>query len=141
MHEWALAESVVTTAIQVAEKEDLKQITKIIIRLGELQQINDEIFRFAVKEIAEANKDWFEDVAIEIETERTELACQRCGHSWKFSDMKSKLNDDESEAIHFIPEVAFVHTRCPNCGSPDFKIKKGRGVTLARITGKKEEAG
>jgi len=140
MHEWALAESVVATAIQVAEKEQIKKITKIIIRLGELQQINDEIFRFAVKEVVGINKGLFDDVEIEIETERTELTCQRCAHTWKFSDMKSGLNEDESEAIHFIPEVAFVHTRCPNCNSPDFKINKGRGVTLARITGKKEES-
>ena len=51
--------------------------------------------------------------------------------------MKKKLNEDESEAIHFIPEVAFVHTRCPKCGSPDFEIQKGRGVSITQIKGEK----
>jgi len=139
MHEWALAESVVTAAIQAAEKEHIKHITKIIVRLGELQQINDEIFRFAIEGITDTYKEWFDEVDIEIEIEQTTLECHRCSHSWKFADMKPNLDDDESEAIHFIPEVAFVHTRCPHCGSPDFKILKGRGVTLARITGTKGE--
>jgi hydrogenase nickel incorporation protein HypA/HybF len=139
MHEWALAESVVTAAIQVAEKEGLESITKIIVRLGELQQINEEIFHFAIKGITENYKDWFQDIEIEIETERTKLECNRCQHSWKFSQMKKALDEDESEAIHFIPEVAFVHTRCPHCKSPDFKIIEGRGVTLSQIKGKKGE--
>jgi hydrogenase nickel incorporation protein HypA/HybF len=51
--------------------------------------------------------------------------------------MKKKLNEDESEAIHFLPEVAFVHTRCPKCKSPDFEITKGRGVTITSIKGEK----
>jgi len=46
-------------------------------------------------------------------------------------------NEDESEAIHFIPEVAFVHARCPKCGSPDFEIMTGRGVSITLIKGEK----
>jgi hydrogenase nickel incorporation protein HypA/HybF len=51
--------------------------------------------------------------------------------------MKRKIKDDEAEAIHFIPEVAFVHARCPKCGSPDFEILKGRGVSIASIKGER----
>ena len=53
---------------------------------------------------------------------------------WK---KKKKLNEDESEAIHFIPEVFLVHTRCPKCGSPDFEITTGRGVSIASIKGER----
>ncbi|MCK4571832.1 hydrogenase maturation nickel metallochaperone HypA, partial [candidate division WOR-3 bacterium] len=51
MHEWALAEAVISTAIKVAEEEKFKEITEIKIKLGELQQIEIEIFEFALKEI------------------------------------------------------------------------------------------
>ena len=51
--------------------------------------------------------------------------------------MIKKLSEDESEAIRFIPEVTFVHTRCPKCGSPDFEITTGRGVSIAQIKGEK----
>ncbi|MDG6218346.1 MAG: hydrogenase nickel incorporation protein HypA [Candidatus Thermoplasmatota archaeon] len=137
MHEWALAESVIKSSIDAAEKENLKKITEINILLGALQQITDEIFRFNLDEIVKTYKDKFKDVKINIETEETQLQCKQCDHTWKFKDMKDAINDDEAEAIHFIPEMAFVHTRCPKCKSPDFRIAKGRGVTITSIKGVK----
>jgi hydrogenase nickel incorporation protein HypA/HybF len=137
MHEWALAESILVAALEAAEKEQLKTITKIRISIGELQQIEQEIFEFALGEIIKLYEDKLGETEIDIETEKSILKCQNCGHSWKFSDMKKKLSEDEGEAIHFIPEVAFVHARCPKCGSPDFEIKTGRGVTITAIKGDK----
>ena len=137
MHEWALAESVIKSSINAAEKEKIKKITEINVLLGELQQIENDIFRFALDELVNSYSDKFQDVTISVETEETELQCKQCDHIWKFDDMKKKLNEDEAEAIHFIPEVAFVHTRCPNCHSPDFQIVKGRGVTVSSIKGVK----
>ena len=136
MHEWALAESILTAAVEAAEKEKLKKITEIKIAIGELQQIEQDIFQFALDEIIKT-QDKLKDVKIKIDTEPSTLQCKNCEHGWKFSDMKKKLNDDESEAIHFIPEVAFVHTRCPKCGSPDFEITTGRGVSITQIKGEK----
>ena len=138
MHEWALAESVIKTSIAAAQKEQLKKITEINVRLGALQQITDDIFRFALDEIVRSHKYKFKDVTINIETEETILKCKQCEHSWQFKDMKEGLSEDEAEAIHFIPEVAFVHTRCPKCHSPDFTIVKGRGVSISSIKGIKE---
>ena len=51
MHEWALAESILTAAVEEAEKQKLKRITEIKIALGELQQIEQDIFEFALNEI------------------------------------------------------------------------------------------
>ena len=136
MHEWALAESVLTAAIEAAEKEKLKKITEIKIAIGELQQIEEDIFKFALDEITK-NEEKLKNVKITIKTEKSTLKCKNCENTWNFSDMKKKLNKDESEAIHFIPEVAFVHTRCPKCKSPDFEIIKGRGVSINQIKGKK----
>lgn len=138
MHEWALAESILAASVEAAEKEKIKKITKITVQLGELQQINKEIFQQALDDIKKVHKNkLLEDATIKINTEKTELRCKKCGHTWKFSDIKDKLNPDESEAIHFIPEVAFVHSRCPKCNSPDFEITKGRGVSITQIKGEK----
>jgi hydrogenase nickel incorporation protein HypA/HybF len=136
MHEWALAESILTAAVEAAEKEKLKKITEIKIAIGELQQIEQDIFQFALDEIIKTQEK-LKNVKIKIETEQSTLKCKNCEHNWKFSDMKKKLSEDESEAIHFIPEVAFVHTRCPKCGSPDFEITTGRGVSITKIKGEK----
>lgn len=136
MHEWALAESVLTAAIEAAEKEKLKKITEIKIAIGELQQIEEDIFKFALNEITK-DEEKLKNVKITIKTEKSTLKCKNCENTWTFSDMKKKLNNDESEAIHFVPEVAFVHTRCPKCKSPDFEIITGRGVSITQIKGKK----
>jgi len=137
MHEWALAESILTAALESAEKEKLKKITEIKISIGELQQIEQDIFEFSLNEIINTQGEKLKDVKIKIETEKSTLKCKSCENTWKFSDMKKKLNEDESETIHFIPEVAFVHTRCPKCGSPDFEITTGRGVSITSIKGEK----
>jgi hydrogenase nickel incorporation protein HypA/HybF len=137
MHEWALAESILAAAVEAAEKEKLQKITEIKIGMGELQQIERDIFEFALNEIIKLHEDKLKNVKIKIETEKSNLKCKNCENTWKFSDMKKKLGDDESEAIHFIPEVAFVHTRCPKCGSPDFEITSGRGVSITQIKGEK----
>lgn len=133
MHEWALAESIITTAVEVAEKEKLKKIREIDISLGELQQIEEEIFRFAIDEIIKSMN--LGDIKIVIETENAVFECNKCKHIWNFK--KDKLDETEAEAIHFLPEMAFVHMRCPRCGSPDFTVIKGRGVSITSIKGEK----
>ena len=137
MHEWALAESILTAAVEVANKEKLKKITKIQITIGELQQIEQDIFKFALDGIIKEQRDKLKDVKIQIKIETSSLKCKSCGITWSFKEMQKKLNEDESEAIHFIPEVAFVHARCPKCKSPDFEIEKGRGVSITSIKGEK----
>jgi len=137
MHEWALAESILTAALEAAEKEKFKRITEIQISIGELQQIEQDIFQFALDQIIEQQKDKLDNVKIKIKIEKSTLKCKNCENTWNFSDMQKKMNEDEAEAIHFIPEIAFVHTRCPKCGSPDFEIETGRGVSITRIKGEK----
>lgn len=137
MHEWALAESIIDTSLNAAQKEGLKNLTEINVGIGELQQINTEIFQFAIDEILKSRKLDTNQIKVNIETVRSTLKCKRCGHQWRFSDMKKQLSDTESESIHFIPEVAFVHTRCPNCESFDFEITAGRGITITSIKGEK----
>ncbi|MDI6839638.1 MAG: hydrogenase nickel incorporation protein HypA [bacterium] len=141
MHEWALAEAVVSTALGVAEKEKLKRIDKIKIKMGELQQIDTEIFRFALKEIVQCRglinqtPTPLRKAKIEIGTEKAILKCRVCEHNWAFGDME--LNDEESESIHFVPEVAHAYIKCPKCGSPDFEFIKGRGIFIESIEGTK----
>ncbi len=135
MHEWALAESIVMAAVEEAAKEKLRSITQVTVYIGELQQIEKEIFLFALNELAKSKKPLIKKDAFVLKTEKSTLTCKNCGITWKFDDMKKKLNAAESESIHFIPEVVFVHTRCPRCGSPDFEITKGRGVILSSIKG------
>ncbi|KYK29689.1 hydrogenase nickel incorporation protein [Thermoplasmatales archaeon SG8-52-1] len=137
MHEWALAESILATAVNAADKEKIKRIKEIVIGLGELQQVEQDIFEFALGELIKDQGEKLKDVKIKIKSEKSNFICNNCQNHWTFDDLKKGINDDESEAIHFIPEVALVHSRCPKCGSPDFEITKGRGVSILSIKGEK----
>ena len=137
MHEWALAESILATAVNAADKEKIKRIKEIVIGLGELQQVEQDIFEFALGELIKDQGEKLRDVKIKIKSEKSNFICNNCQNHWTFDDLKKGINDDESEAIHFIPEVALVHSRCPKCGSPDFEITKGRGVSILSIKGEK----
>ena len=71
MHEWALAESILATAIEAADKEKLKKITEIIVGLGELQQVEQDIFEFALDEMIKQQAGKIKDVKIVIKSEKS----------------------------------------------------------------------
>ena len=135
MHEWALADGVVSTALRAAKTEKLKKITKIKVKIGELQQIDVDIFRHAIEDVIRPQESILTDTQIEIGTEAAVLRCRKCHHEWPFADAMNRLEKDEAESIHFIPEIAHVYIRCPSCKSPDFEVMKGRGVWIDSIEG------
>jgi len=130
MHEWALAEAVIAAASNVAEKEHLKQVTEVTVKIGQLQQVERSIFRFALTQLRPVN---FKNATFHLTTAKTTLRCRICGNTWLFE--KVKLDKDTAEAIHFVPEVAHAYIKCPKCGSPDFEITEGRGVWLKNVKG------
>jgi hydrogenase nickel incorporation protein HypA/HybF len=132
MHEWALAEAILTSAKDIADKEKLKQVTEVTIRVGELQQVEPEILRFALSQM---KTELFGNAKFRILKAKTSLKCRVCGTTWQFNT--KKLDKTTAEAIHFVPEVAHTYVKCPNCGSPDFEIVSGRGVWLENIKGAK----
>ncbi len=130
MHEWALAEAVITAAAQIATKEALKEVTEVTVKVGELQQVELDILKFAFSQLKPTS---FKNAKFRITRAKTTLKCRACGHVWLFT--KQKLDKATAEAIHFVPEVAHTYIKCPQCGSPDFEITEGRGVWLENIKG------
>jgi hydrogenase nickel incorporation protein HypA/HybF len=136
MHELALADAVVTTALRVADREDLTEITKLDVRIGELQQIQADVFEFALKAVIPAGEPRLASAAIVLETEPAEFCCRPCGHRFGLEQTRGPRGKDASEAIHFIPELAHAFLRCPRCQSPDFELVRGRGVSIDSIEGR-----
>jgi hydrogenase nickel incorporation protein HypA/HybF len=132
LHEWALAEAVISAASEVADKENLKEVTEVIVKVGELQGVELEILDFAFSQL-KAGK--FKNAEFKMETVRAKLQCRVCGQSWVLD--REKLDENTAEAIHFVPEVAHAYIKCPECGSPDFEILEGRGVWLQTIRGER----
>lgn len=130
MHEWALAESVITAAKKIATKKELKEVKEIEVKIGELQQVEEDILLFAFNQLKEGI---FKKTNFIIKKAKTKLNCRLCGNKWIFK--QQKLDQIEAESIHFVPEVAHAYIKCPDCGSPDFKIASGRGIWLEKIKG------
>ncbi len=137
MHEWALAEAVVDTTLKVIQKEELKGVSEVIIRLGELQQIDKEIFQFALNEIIKEQSPILKETEFRLLKEDALIRCKVCGVEWKYSDAIKALGEDDIESIHFIPEMSHIYMKCPKCASHDFEIVKGRGVWVESIKGSK----
>lgn len=128
MHEWALAEAVVTALAKIQTEEKVKKFSEIKLKIGELQNIDIETFTLALKELSKNIS--LDEVKIEIENEEAAFKCRFCGYEWKLNHVKYNLEESESEAIHFIPEIVHAFIRCPKCNSPDFEVVKGRGIWI-----------
>ena len=134
MHEWALAEAVIYSVSGFAKKKEMKKVREIEIVLGEMQNIDKDIFRLAINDISKMQGSLFSVFRVKIRSEKTVLKCMSCGNEWAFS-FKNSIPKDDMEAIHFIPEVSHVYMKCPKCGSRDFEIVRGRGVRIKSVKG------
>ena len=132
MHEWALAEAIYTSARQIAEQEKLKSVTEVTIKIGELQQVESPILRFA---LVQMKSNAFRNSKFHILKVKSRLKCRVCGTTWQFN--LKKIDKTIAESIHFVPEVAHTYIKCPKCGSHDFEIISGRGVWLTEVKGVK----
>lgn len=131
MHEWALAEGVISTILTVAKKKDAKEITEAEIKIGCLQQIDENIFTTAFRELVKHTP--LEKTKIKLKNEEAYFKCRTCELEWNLTNTTNALGREESEAIHFIPELAHTFIRCPRCGSLDFAVTRGRGIWVEHI--------
>jgi hydrogenase nickel incorporation protein HypA/HybF len=130
MHEWALAEAVVLAASEAAEKEGFREVKEVMVRVGELQQIDKDVLLFALEQVKGPK---LEGAVFRVEEARARMVCRVCGRVWVFD--RKKFDEGVVEAIHFVPEVAHAYVKCPRCGSPDFEVVEGRGVWLVDVKG------
>jgi hydrogenase nickel incorporation protein HypA/HybF len=132
MHEWALAEAVIGSVTNFAQNEGFMTVEEVTIRVGELQNVDIEIFQFALEQL---RCPMLERTVFQVEVQSTELRCRVCSGQW--NPHSDTLSEEIAESVHFVPEVAHAYMKCPQCGSPDFEILTGRGVWLQSIRGEK----
>jgi hydrogenase nickel incorporation protein HypA/HybF len=131
MHEWALAEAVIEATASALIGHSPSSLRSVTVLIGELQAVDREIFQFALSQMVKEQP--FAAAEFIVEKEPAFFQCGRCGHGWSLDRMRS-IDAGTREAIHFLPESAHAFLRCPACGSPDYRIQKGRGVSIASIS-------
>lgn len=139
MHELALADSVVKAAVRAADDAGLNRIDRIVVKVGELQQIEKDLFEYSLVNVVPAQDSRLDGVVFDVADEPVQLECRACGNSYGRAEIDLDSDGDDGEAVHFIPELAHAFARCPSCGSPDFDISAGRGITLERIEGSTDD--
>jgi hydrogenase nickel incorporation protein HypA/HybF len=135
VHEYALAEGVVATALKAAEEEGLARITSIEVVIGQLQGIQEELFAFVLKEVLPAAEPRLAGVGFVLRSAPAVFTCRCCGTRFGLDQAAGGLGEDEGEAVHFLPELAHTFLRCPQCNSPDFEVTEGRGVWIETVEG------
>jgi hydrogenase nickel incorporation protein HypA/HybF len=138
MHEWALAESVLEAVRRECGAEHLTAFRRVTVRLGELQNIEEEIFTEGLRTLAGEYGIGTEVFVIEHVPAR--FACNHCGRRWELRE-SGEVSEEELEAIHFLPETAHLFIRCPQCGSGDYHIEEGRGVSIGAISTETQNGG
>lgn len=131
MHEWALAESIISYIIEKVNEMDIKKILEVEIKIGELRQIDTEILSLALRTLSENTL--LEKAIFNISIEEAILKCRVCGYEWSYKEVKRKIEEQNIEAIHFIPEIIHSFVNCPKCNSMDFEIIKGKDVWIEKI--------
>ncbi len=134
MHELALADSVVKAALNAADEAGMAQIGRIVVKVGELQQIEKDLFEFSLTSVIPAHDSRLADTEFDVTEEAVLFECRSCGKEYG-RDESGSGDEAQEEAVHFIPELSHAFARCPSCSSPDFDIVRGRGITLERIEG------
>ncbi|HSJ70310.1 MAG TPA: hydrogenase/urease maturation nickel metallochaperone HypA [Acidimicrobiia bacterium] len=136
MHELALADAVIKAALRAADDAGIVAIERIVVSVGELQQIDPGLFRFSLTTVIPAHDRRLSDTAFDVAIAEARFACRSCGATYGRSDID--LGAHEGESVHFIPELLHAFAGCPRCASPDFEIVEGRGILLTRIEGRSE---
>ena len=140
VHEFALADAVMRCAREAADDEGLSRVATIGVRVGELQQIEPEVFAFALAEVRPTDDSRLADTEVTVDVEPARFRCRACDRSFGL-DEAGDSDEHAAEAIHLVPELAHAFLRCPACGSPDFEIAAGRGVTISSIQGERPDDG
>lgn len=143
MHEWSLAQAIVESVTEIANRKNSKRVKALEVELGSLAMLDKDIIVEAIKTLSEGTK--LEEAEIKVYEEETKFRCKKCEKIWSFSEVKEelekkwedlKIKDEygtQDLSIHYFPELVFTMMNCPSCGSKDFEILGSREVTIKNV--------
>ena len=119
MHEFSISSEIVKNVLDTAEKNNGKKVLSVQLEIGELTLLNGEQVVFWVHELFKGSV--AEGAKVRLKTVKAQISCMACGYHGRPS----------SEEGDFIKH--FTQYSCPECGSFQIRIEKGRECFLRRI--------
>ena len=123
MHELSMADAIVKTVLDAAEKNQAEEILEVTIEIGKLTMLNPEQLRFLLEVLTEDTL--LEGAKITIEEIPVEIKCNSCNYTGK---------TDLDESDHYLMIV-----KCPQCDERDLEIITGRECNVKNIKIEKNE--
>lgn len=117
MHELSMAQGILDSVIENAEKNNATEVTKIVIEIGRLAMLNPEQVNFMLDVLKEDTI--AKNAEFEINEIPANIVCKDCG----FEGVADLDNLD-----HYAPIV-----NCPKCESYRVDVKSGKDVIVKNI--------
>jgi len=117
MHEAFMAQRIVEQLVRLAAPYAPCRLTRVVLKVGPLQQAVPDLLRFAVQVAARGTP--AESARIDIEPTLVRARCNGCG---------------ESFAVHQ------WNYHCPACDSPDVRTEGGDELVIQTITIEQDSA-
>ena len=122
MHELSMAQAIVDTVIDAAQKNNATEVVEVTIEVGMLTMLNPEQLKFLLDVIVEDTL--LADAEIIIEDVPVEIDCRSC-------DYTGLANTDGSD--HYLSIV-----KCPQCDERNVEILTGKECNVKTIKIEKE---
>jgi hydrogenase nickel incorporation protein HypA/HybF len=129
MHELAIAQKIIETIEEEANKNGMTKVRSAKLKIGKMAAFEKEHLEFCLKTYEKTNL--LEDMEFEIEEVPVELICKSCAQ--KFLD--ARFDDEEfAHEISHAPAL-YVPPSCPVCSSEDVTMTSGNEMMLISIEG------
>ena len=112
MHEVGIAENILCIVKDVAQKQNLRYIKKVVLEIGQFSGVVPALLRFALEWACRDSI--MEKTEIEVISPALRLCCQHC---------KTEYSADMEDL------------RCPVCKGEDFDTLQGREMLVKAIIG------
>ncbi len=119
MHEFSISSEIVKTILDTAERNGGKKVLSVQLEFGELMLLNVEQVTFWVSELLKGSM--AEGTKVMVKSIRAKLKCGECGY-------RGGLKQEGDQMLQGVT----LHG-CPECGSFQVELEKGRECLLRKI--------
>lgn len=117
MHELSMADAIVKTVIEVAEKNEALEVLEVTVEIGQMTMLNPEQLKFMLEVLSEDTL--LDGAKFNMEVIPIEIECLSCGF---------KGEADSEEVDHYMPII-----NCLECKQKNFNIIAGQECNVKNI--------
>lgn len=124
MHELSISQAIADVVLKEADKHGAKKVLAVELQIGDLSLLNPEQVEFCLHLVLENTP--AAGAELRVTKVEPEIRCEACSYAGALVP-DEQMQDDPM--FHFLAP-AF---KCPNCGSGDITVLRGRECTVTNI--------